>query len=425
MNKLIIAALSILIITTSLNAQTGSPYSQMGIGDISHKAFGQSKAMGGIGLGIRTNRHLNISNPAAYTALDSNNVIYEIGIIGELNKIEANGTDELKKSGGIDYFALGFRATKHWYASAGLLNMSEVDYLISIDKTTPYNGIIRNYYYGEGGIYKAYLTNSFEIIKKQLSVGINLAYNFGSINNVKSTIFMQDPYAYNSKYQEKNSIYGLTIDGGLQYTYNIKKNTDITLGLTYSGNMKINKKSNIIGGSTSNSGESRKSIRGIVEGELRDTIYQAKDLENKLEVPQEIGVGIAWENKNKFIIGADVIYQNWSKIKSDIKLNDQISAHIGMEFIPDKNSITNYFKRTHYRIGAYMKQSYIMIDNNNINDYGITFGLGLPLRGSSFNLVFEFGQRGSNDKGLIKENYGILTLNLSLLDIWFLKRKYN
>lgn len=427
MNKLII--ISVLSLFLSLNiytkAQTGSPYSQIGIGELKHKAFGQSKAMGGMGIGLRTNEHLNITNPAAYTALDSNVVIYEVGLIGELNYLKNKGGGELKKDGNIDYFALGFRATKHWFLGVGLLNLSEVDFLTSIDEKNPYNGIVRNYYYGEGGIYRVYWTNAFEIINKSLSIGLNLAYNFGSINRVKNTIFVQDAYAYNAKFDQKTSLYGITLEGGFQYSLHINKKSTLTLGATYSGEMKINKNTNVLGGTTQNSSESRNSLSGIVEGELQDTIYQLNDEKGTFTMPQEFGIGVTLQKSNQFIVGADFFYKKWSSVKYNSPLNDQFSTHLGVEFVPDKKNITNYFKRTYYRMGAYMKQSYVMVDNQSVKDYGITFGIGLPLRGSSFNIAFQFGQRGSNNQNLIKENYGILTLNLTLSDIWFLKRKYN
>lgn len=427
MNKLIVISTLSLFLSLNIHtkAQTGSPYSQVGIGELKDKAFGQSKAMGGIGIGLRTTEHLNITNPAAYTSLDSNIVIYEVGLIGELNHLKNKGGSELKKNGNIEYFALGFRATKRWFLGIGLLNLSEVDFLTSIDEKNPYNGMVRNYYYGEGGIYRVYWTNAFEIINKQLSVGLNLAYNFGSINRVKNTIFLQDAYAYNSKFDQKTSLYGITLEGGLQYALNLNKKSILTFGATYSGEMKINKSTNVLGGTTKNSSASRNSLSGIIEGELQDTIYQLKDEKGSFTMPQEFGVGVTWEKTNEWVVGADFHYKKWSSIKYNSPLNDQFSAHLGLEFVPDKKNITNYFKRAYYRMGAYMKQSYVMLDNQGIKDYGITFGVGLPLRGSSFNIGFQFGQRGSNNKNLIKENYGILTLNLTLSDIWFLKRKYN
>jgi hypothetical protein len=41
------------------------------------------------------------------------------------------------------------------------------------------------------------------------------------------------------------------------------------------------------------------------------------------------------------------------------------------------------------------------------------------------NLGYSYGQRGQISNGLIKENYHLLTLNLSFEGIWFKRRKIN
>ncbi|PLX06787.1 MAG: hypothetical protein C0596_13870 [Marinilabiliales bacterium] len=60
-----------------------------------------------------------------------------------------------------------------------------------------------------------------------------------------------------------------------------------------------------------------------------------------------------------------------------------------------------------------------------INDFGISFGLGLPMKRSrtSFNLSMELGQRGSLENNLIKENYAIIGISFNLAETWFVKRR--
>jgi len=62
-----------------------------------------------------------------------------------------------------------------------------------------------------------------------------------------------------------------------------------------------------------------------------------------------------------------------------------------------------------------------------IDDFGITFGVGLPIGNqlSNFNLGLELGKRGTTGTGLIQENYINLRLSLSLNDKWFNKIKIN
>lgn len=69
------------------------------------------------------------------------------------------------------------------------------------------------------------------------------------------------------------------------------------------------------------------------------------------------------------------------------------------------------------------------INNQQINRYGITFGLGLPMGKSSdpseLNIGIELGQQGTKENNLIKESFANLRLSFNLSDTWFQKRKYD
>ena len=49
---------------------TNSPYTRYGFGQLSDQSFGHTKAMGGIGYGLRNGRHINVANPASYSAVE-------------------------------------------------------------------------------------------------------------------------------------------------------------------------------------------------------------------------------------------------------------------------------------------------------------------------------------------------------------------
>ena len=68
-----------------------------------------------------------------------------------------------------------------------------------------------------------------------------------------------------------------------------------------------------------------------------------------------------------------------------------------------------------------------VINNQSIKEFGISFGLGIPVSRlfSSMNTVIEIGKRGTTDQNLVKENFVNFQLSLSLNDRWFIKRKYN
>ena len=66
------------------------------------------------------------------------------------------------------------------------------------------------------------------------------------------------------------------------------------------------------------------------------------------------------------------------------------------------------------------------VNNKSIDQLSLNFGFGIPIGGiSSANLGFEFGERGFNDNGLIKEKFFKIRFGVSLNDIWFIKTMYN
>ena len=99
----------------------------------------------------------------------------------------------------------------------------------------------------------------------------------------------------------------------------------------------------------------------------------------------------------------------------------------GIEYTPNVRDLKSYLKKVNYRLGGYYKNTNILVGSKQISDYGITFGVGLPVRNNTrFNVSFELGKRGTNEDYLIKETYGLINLSITFYDApWFFKRKYN
>jgi D-hexose-6-phosphate mutarotase len=68
-----------------------------------------------------------------------------------------------------------------------------------------------------------------------------------------------------------------------------------------------------------------------------------------------------------------------------------------------------------------------MFNNHQLKDIGMSFGVGLPLKRtkSSVNVNLEFGKKGTQKENLIQENYTKLSLNFTLHEYWFVKRKFD
>ena len=90
-------------------------------------------------------------------------------------------------------------------------------------------------------------------------------------------------------------------------------------------------------------------------------------------------------------------------------------------------SFSKFWNRVVYRAGFYSEKTGLVVNNESINEFGISFGLGIPAGGlfSNVNTTVEFGKRGTTNENLVEENFVNIQLSLSLNDRWFIKRKYN
>ena len=80
-----------------------------------------------------------------------------------------------------------------------------------------------------------------------------------------------------------------------------------------------------------------------------------------------------------------------------------------------------------YRAGMRYEDTGLVVNGENINEFGISFGVGLPVGRlfSNINVGFEVGSRGTTNAGLVKENFFNTFISLSLNDRWFVKTLYD
>jgi hypothetical protein len=156
-------------------------------------------------------------------------------------------------------------------------------------------------------------------------------------------------------------------------------------------------------------------------------------LETDLVMPSKFSIGTGVGEPRKWFVGAEYTTQKISNFSNKLysggttKYEDGSTISLGGFYIPQYNSFTSYFKRAVYRAGLHYEKTGLNIENQSINEFGISFGVGLPV-GSFFsnaNLGFELGKRGTTKSNLIQENFINFQISLSLNDRWFVKRKYD
>ncbi len=409
---------------------TNSPYTRFGYGELADRSFGAGRAMGGVGIGMRSNKQINPLNPASYNSMDSMTFIFDFGVAGQVYWFDDGTHTRRDWTANLDYVALQFPVTRRLAMSAGIIPYSFVGYNFGArvtDGDAPYTAN----YNGSGGLNEVYLGASIDIWKKRLSVGANVGYLFGNITHQQNTIFdsslgtstspTTDKNVINSQYLE---IRDMKLDFGLQYTHPLSATQRVVLGLTYSPANKLN----------------HKLYEGITVGNNTSGGYTETDTitGKRFDLPNSYGIGMSYVKDNKLTLAADFLYEAWgdaqfySNTGNFQEFKNRIKVAAGVEFIPDANK-RMLLNRIRYRAGVKYSNSYLKINTVEDNgktgfgydEYGASVGLGLPLldNRSLLNLSFEYVKVKPESKLMIEEQHFRFTINYTFNEVWFMKFK--
>ncbi|HKJ41774.1 MAG TPA: hypothetical protein VKA27_06745 [Sunxiuqinia sp.] len=408
------------------NNNTSSPFSLYGLGELHSYSTGRFAAMGGASLGSRHHIQVNSSNPASYTAIDSMSFNFEFGADGRFSEYKSATSKYSTNDVNFRYFSWGFPITRWAAAAMGIQPYADKGYEIYVQEDNASLGRIGHSYVGSGTISKAYFGAGFKI-GKSLSIGTNIFYLFGTQNQNNSIYFLDDAQEYGYNEVERLRIRDFGYMLGFQYDLQLKNDDFLTIGATFE------QKSNFTAFHYLN----QEKVLQYGGSALTDSIYTTTNTKGSIQLPTNIGLGLSYAKLNKLEVNLDYYYSKWSAVNYDSplsffqtsfnKLTDRSRISLGVEYIPENASIRSYLSRIEYRAGVHLEKSYLKINNQQLNESGISFGIGLPVvrSRSTINLGVEFGRRGSIKQNLIRENYTKISLSLNLFDRWFIQRKYD
>jgi hypothetical protein len=431
--KLVIVLVTFFAIQMYAQQGTASPYSFYGIGTLKFKGTVENRSMGGLSI-YTDSVHVNLRNPAAYVGpnlavwnKENRPVKFSIGASHNSTNLKADSGEAEVSSTTFDYLALSMPLGKFGFGF-GLVPYSAVGY--KLEDTN--EGVIENRYSGQGGVNRAFLGLGYRITDK-LSAGIDMNYNFGNIQNSAIEFVYDDEgniVQYQSRETNRSDLSGLNFNIGLTYRTMVNEKLELQAGLTYSPKSdlsSINERSfsTIVINATSG----QEFVVNEVDGDL-NAIGLA---ETDLTLPSRFSFGAGIGKPRAWFVGGEYTQLNASQFANPIvsiqnsNFENASNVSFGGFYIPDYNSFGSYWKRVTYRAGFYVENTGLIINDENINEFGMSFGVGLPVGNvfSNANLGFEFGKRGTTNQNLIQENFYSLKISLSLNDRWFEKRKYN
>ena len=431
--KLLISATVVISSIATAQESTSSPYSFYGLGSLKFKGTVENRSMGGISV-YSDSIHINLRNPASYTGTnlafynnEARPVKYALGTSFSSTTIETSTASDSYSNFAIDYLAVVLPLNK-FGLGFGVLPYSSVGYNL---QSRNENNDLQHRYRGEGGINRAFVGLGYQV-SKDLKIGVDTQYNFGNISNTSIAFGYNDfgeLLQFQTREVNRSDLGGFSFNFGTIFNKKINNSIELMVAASYSPEAIIASKnqsefSTIVIDSDQ--------TEFIVDSSIVD--LESDDLaETSLILPSKTNFGIGIGKPRKWFVGVDYTFLEASRFSNrfveidNTTFEDAESLSIGGFFIPKYDSFGSYWKRIVYRTGLRLEQTGLVVNNESIEEFGISFGVGIPVGRffSNANLAFEWGQRGTTASNLVKETFFNINISLSLNDRWFEKRKFN
>jgi hypothetical protein len=433
---------------SSLHAQDNSPYSRYGLGNLYPRVGVVNRGMGGVSAAYSDVVSVNYDNPASYAGFQvyqeqrskkvaQGRVILDAAVNFDNRSLSEPNTTRSFTSNDLlfSHVYVGIPIRKNWGLAFGIRPLSRVSYnIMQTGRLQAPNGNALDsaftQYNGTGGSFLPTIGTGFGT--DHFRIGANIGYLFGKKELSTHRGFINDSVQYAAVDYTTNANYGdLFFTVGTQILFNLGKQSQLVLGASGNWKQTLNAtQDNLVQTYTRNSTSGE---------ELQvDSVFQQKDVAGTVVYPATYTTGFMLnlfpgQRTSGWNIGVDYSVGKWSDFrffgKPDLVQNNwEIRA--GAQVTPSENAIQNG-KLKSYRFGFFTGRDYIKVGED-LPVYGVTLGLGLPLRNYSrltnqasiINLGLEYTRRG-NDKNVIKENLIRISLGLNFTDFWFGKRKYD
>ena len=405
----------LLLICFYANAQEGafSPYSFYGLGLKSFKGTVENRSMGGISV-MSDSIHLNLRNPAAYADLEY--TAFTGGLTYNTITLNNDSAEDQNTITTVDYFGVGIPINK-LSVGFGIKPFTSVGY--DINETLDDGQ--RNFE-GRGGMNDVYFSAGYKLTDR-LNIGATASYKFGDIEN--RTVIRQNQIQFRSREFNNTDMSSFNVNLGAQYDYKLNEKYDLRASLTYRPGFDVGI-------------ENSKNLAVITfRNDGSEVVVNDQDTElidTSVEIPTRLGLGLGIGQERKWGIGVEYVYESEPDFTNmpfnntdNLAYEATSSFKLGGFYVPRYNDPQKYYNRVNYRLGLRYNQLALSLGGEQVEEYGITFGVGLPA-GRIFtnaNLGVEYGFRGKVSNNLVEEEFLSLFLSFSFNDLWFQDRKYN
>ncbi len=423
-----------------------SPITRYGIGDIYRGDFNQTGSTGGLFAAWTDYYHVNPGNPASLPYLQT--TALEFGLYSRYNQFERNGSQQAVWSGNLDYLSLAFplksrinqildkKETPWDYAMGFSVNpVSQVGYDVEIIQDIQGIDTVRSIFTGEGGLSQVAMATGVKY--NNLSIGLQLGYVFGRIENNSQLDLIQEVAPYSTRSFSTINLRGFKWQAGAMYRHYIDPVSEEPEKLRSRRSLTFGIYGNSPTGFATYSNRliERVNIPYTSSSLLaRDTLLLTENKKGTGSLPAKFGFGFTYMKGSHYQVGINAELNNWAKLqltdKNDVGLNYQntLRLSIGGEWTPDVNSFRNYLRRVRYRAGMFYESDPRKINGQTFDAYALQIGFGFPVllprqQISFLDLSLEGGRRGVTE--IQQDTYLRIRLAATLNDnSWFYKRKF-
>lgn len=413
-------------------SNTMSPYSQFGLGVLAEQSQGFNRGMGGLAIGLRNGKMVNMQNPASYSAIDSLTMIFDAGVSGQITNFKEGGRRVNAKTAHFDYAVAAFRLLPKVGASFGVVPYSNIGFNYYSAEYNNAESLTSSYFnvnhQGDGGFSQAYVGLGWEVLKG-LSIGANVSYFWGKYTKT-ITVVNSDSYVNTLSKVYSSSVSSYKLDFGVQYQQALDKDNLLTVGATVGLGHQLGAEALLVSTNYDNV--------NAISYSTRDSVPDA------FKLPYTFGVGATLLHKNSLTVGVDYSFQKWADMDYPVQTNNITQDHklgyqlVGSQLL-DRHKVTlgtdwvpnpmgrNYFSHVHYRFGVSYATPYYNVNGvKGPRELSVSAGFGIPLintwnNRSTLNISAQWVNRSADN--LIRENSFRLNIGLTFNERWFAKWK--
>jgi hypothetical protein len=418
--KLVLALLCFATYAVTAQNATVSPYSLFGVGDLRTVRTVDNQSMGGLGM-YTDSIHIHLNNPAALGKLALTS--YSAAVAHKEIRLETYDEQQNSSVSTLEYIAVALPIRfQQMGVGFGLKPYSAMGYSLINETVNSEGAEVSTQYNGEGGLNQVFFSAGFRVMPN-LHVGATVNYFFGNLE--KSRFQVVEDVIFGTVDQRRSNVSGFDFNYGLTYTPKFGKYTMFS-------SLRVNTQANLTSDNEQQIGTLLPETGQNIE--IFDVNLDERNLRHTfIKIPTTTTIGLGFGEDKHWFMGAEYSFQKYSEFtnpflrENNTEYEDASSYAFGGYWVPDYTSIDSFFDRVTYRAGVRLDNTGLIVNDKAIENFGITFGMGIPIGTdfSNLNVGFEVGRKGTTMNELVRESYFKISLGLAFNARWFMKRQIN